>query len=1110
MFKIIMLRLIREFRLLAVLLLSMCLVTAFLALGPLYIQALSISDFDQRIEQAVDVTFSVTVRNALPFTETVPNLIDNYLGEYIGVQRSYATLSGFECGFLYDEDAPNNIGASSFTYSCYRPYVYDNFADYFTLAEGRFPQDTGSTTVEALLSLEAANEGGYGIGDRFIMGSDPNQVVIFEVVGLVETILPTDSPFWFQQTMPHLTQTYFTATDVRSDLSFAITENAFQTQVLEIASNETYVRQFEILPETLEALDVDNFEAQLAGLEDELTLLHPDVSFTTPYKQLLADYQRGIEGAQGSISILSFIVFALMIYNIVAISSLILEQQSQEWSMMASRGGSYFQLVYIQFLTVLVLGIIAAVVGAFVAYIIMIILAIIGPYAAIIDVNQLGTIPLASYALSAIAATIIVIVLTIPAWSLASKSLQSLKSSMARAPKSPIWARYYLDVIILGAGILFIVRLFALATDQPLADVLLNPSAWVDLLSDAAFTELFSDAFNLAAPVLILLGASMLWLRIFPFFVELLGSLVSNSKGLTLRLAFWNVARDPAHYAQLVLLLIATLALGTASVTLTQTHQVGGWSAARAEVGADASLSLDPRFYNEAIDWDAFPDVINATPLMIYSTDLNNTEAVIGMNLDDINSDASNSELTEPFSSLTDTSIDLPGMLLPEDTLSLELDVYPEAPQEDGVIQTQLSFTIEDIAGRSTTLDLTSAQSSEFGEFIRYRIESINFGTAPYRITALNFLSEHEELPEFTHIVYLDNLRAIDAIGNATVVNSFEPDTYEEWQWSSNSRLSQIVFSTAGSNDTRIVSEGTHSLRIQYIMSINPVANTVRPLTLNYDQTVLPPIPVVVTQSFATAEGQASRFRRPLEIGDSLSVDLSFETDTSSDARVEFSYVIVGIVDNTYPTFVNNERLMFVDYDLLRYRLNTDLSEVYDYNVVLFDLAEREPSDTLVDAIRNVDGYLGSDFAWLRYSEIQRDSLTNAVTGMLFVGFWVSLVLSLLDFGFYMTMTIRRRSLSFATLRAIGWNENNLLRLLLIEQIIFIAPAMVIGIVFGILLATIILPFLGLIGSLQLQIPYIAIISLVVVLLVSFTLILGLTALTLRRLSLNKIMRFGE
>src|SRR5690606_7440156 len=118
--------------------------------------------------------------------------------------------------------------------------------------------------------------------------------------------------------------------------------------------------------------------------------------------------------------------------------------------------------------------------------------------------------------------------------------------------------------------------------------------------------------FNLAAPVLILLGASMLWLRIFPFVVDLLGSLGGNTTGLTLRLAFWNVARDPAHYAQLVLLLIATLALGTASVTLSQTHRIGGLSAARAEVGADASLSLDPRFYDDAIDWNAFPDVMNA------------------------------------------------------------------------------------------------------------------------------------------------------------------------------------------------------------------------------------------------------------------------------------------------------------------------------------------------------------------------------------------------------------------------------------------------------------------------------------------------------------------
>jgi ABC-type antimicrobial peptide transport system permease subunit len=285
---------------------------------------------------------------------------------------------------------------------------------------------------------------------------------------------------------------------------------------------------------------------------------------------------------------------------------------------------------------------------------------------------------------------------------------------------------------------------------------------------------------------------------------------------------------------------------------------------------------------------------------------------------------------------------------------------------------------------------------------------------------------------------------------------------------------------------------------------------------MTYDDRPLPPIPVVVSRSFANAEGLASRFRRPLEIGDSLSASFNLPTVLTAIQRVEFPYRIVGIIDYDFPSFARNEKLIFVDYQLLRYRLNTYsftaqyLNLFYDYNIVWFDFDERQPSDTFINQLESVAGFIDADYAWARFSEIQRDPLSNAVTGMLFAGFWVSLFLSLMDFAFYMAITIRRRALAFATLQAIGWNEQNLLNLLLVEQIAFITPALIIGIFFGMLLATIILPFLSLVGSLELQIPILSILILIGVLALSFALILRFAAFALRRLSLTQVMRFGE
>ncbi|MGB7338093.1 MAG: FtsX-like permease family protein, partial [Phototrophicaceae bacterium] len=703
----------------------------------------------------------------------------------------------------------------------------------------------------------------------------------------------------------------------------------------------------------------------------------------------------------------------------------------------------------------------------------------------------------------------------IPAWTAASKSLQQLKSSIARAPKAPLWARYYLDVIILMAGFAFLMRLLSLSSDEPLVSLLRNPSLLLDALTQGSASTLFSDVFNLAGPVLILLGASMLWLRIFPLFIRVMGNLFANGDGLTIRLAFWNVERDPAHYAQLVLLLIGTLALGTSSLALSETRAVGGWSAAQAEVGADAVLNLDPAHFDASFDWDSLPTVIDAIPMIRLSTQINDVGALIALNPATAISDELQA-ITAPFEMLGISDFRLPGLLLPDHTNQLQLDVYAREPQDAGIIDTQLTLILEDQLGIRHSLPLNSDQSTEFGEFFTYQAIVPDFGVTPYRITRLELYSEHNTVNEFEHVVYLDNLVAITEDGQSTVINRFEPDTLNLWQWNSSVRREQVLESTAFSSNTDNVTEGENSLRVLHLIRDGSRDNTVNPAIASYNDLPLPPIPIVVSQSFANTEGQASRFRRPLQIGDTLSVGLNLPTTGSATSREDFSYEIVGVVPNDYPSFVNDERLIFADYDIVRYRLNTYSftsqfpSLIYDYNAVFFALEGRTPDPSFIDELQAVDGYLSADYAWDRFSQIQRDPLTNAVTGILFAGFWVSLFLSLLDFGFYMAVTIRRRALAFATLQAIGWNERNLLNLLLVEQVAFITPAIIIGIIFGMLLANLILPFLSLIGSLALQIPILAITILIVALIVAFALILRLTAIILRRLSLNQVMRFGE
>ena len=176
--------------------------------------------------------------------------------------------------------------------------------------------------------------------------------------------------------------------------------------------------------------------------------------------------------------------------------------------------------------------------------------------------------------LSAIAALAAIVVLTIPAISAARRSMAQFKQIVSRPPTSPLWMRYWLDLILIVCGIGFIVRLLFFVTGdlgQALSLFANNPQGLISLILDSANqTGGLSDPLNLLGPALLLTGIALLWLRIFPALMRLIGGIFSRSDRLTGPLALWNVERDPNHYAQLVLLLIGTLALGTAALALTR------------------------------------------------------------------------------------------------------------------------------------------------------------------------------------------------------------------------------------------------------------------------------------------------------------------------------------------------------------------------------------------------------------------------------------------------------------------------------------------------------------------------------------------------------------
>jgi ABC-type antimicrobial peptide transport system permease subunit len=943
----------REWRQFAILIVAICLVTAFFAMGPLYTRAMVQSSLQFTLARDGAQATTMSFISSQPYKADADDLIRQHLGALdAGLVHVSRSAEAFR-GFAYQPGRPTTRTTPQSRYG-YRAYAFSNIREILRLRDGRWPErlappDPAATEdqrmnsqgdLEAVITPEVAGKTGYGIDTRFVIGQRPEDRAVVRVVGIVEAA-NLDDPIWdsneyalngeeIQQTQGQ--EIY--------NMGFIVTEEAFAdwvaraTSLLTAGDNNTFIRQIALNIQTINADNVNDVQASIRTLVSRMTTEYPGLITLNPLLRLLNSYTDQLARTDGPILILSGAILILMLYHLVTTVALVLEQQTAEWASMTSRGASILQLIALQGLSMALLGLIGFVAGPFLAVLLLDVLTQIGPLSTTTSgTGPIGRIPDVTFRLSAIAAVASVIVLTLPAIPAARRSLTQFKQIVSRPPTRPAWARYSLDVILILVGIGFLARLlFFVGGDlaQTLTMLANEPRRLIQLLIDSANRAGgLGDPLNLIGPALLLTGVALLWLRLFPSLIRVIGKVIARLNTLTGPLAVWNVERDPGHYAQLVLLLIGTLALGTAALSLVATRDSGTWTAARLATGGAARIDFDTKTGqpNQA-NWNQFPGVTAATTLTRAETDY--------------------------------------------------------------------------VAGQ-------------------YQIFLI--GVEPGDMT--------QDFPELSSAV-------------SPLVNQ------------------------------------------------NVVQNTV---------------PVVMSARMAQDEGRATHSDGlPLEVGATGQVELLLGGKTPT-----LQYKIVGIT-RFFPSVVEVDHFLIMDRQSVEQIVNAAVAADARVkpNQVWLEIPARQPTPALESALRSTPGVTKVVFAWDRLNALLREPLPAAIAGMLYAGFWISLLLSLLDFAFYLAVTARRRSMGFAVLRALGWNASRIWALLVAEQATLVIPALLVGVALGTALAYVILPFLALVGGETLRLPLATLASLLLALLVGFGILLIITALWLRRLDINRVMRLGE
>ncbi len=1194
---LILKRMRREWRSLVILLLAVCLLTGFFALGPFYIRAVTDVGLRFELDRAApqDLQVSLIVDNE-PLSPEALNVVSEELGPLASNYRYYiradynppTTESGINDpglatgGYIYRYGQPVTI-ISPRIQRTFQPFAFDNMPDLLTLVAGRFPRrlpppeavdPTGLSDaeqqarqigiynrgeVEVVVTKTVADEAGLELGSRMVLGTrrvdGSGKVASIVVVGIVELKNPNDHIWIGNRNFIEGAEVEYGMGLFRYDYGMATIPEVYTDWLRDVTPGNSYIYQIETNTDTITADNIQTINGKLAVLPNRLSAYHPGISVLTGLSAILESYSGDVSDSEGPIILLSGAILIMMLYHLINTVALVLEQQGTEWSSIVSRGGSIPQLVVMQLATVGVLGMLGALAGPLLSIGFMKLLEHFGPLATALGGRPLGSteIPQISVYLSIGAAVAAVVVLTSPALPAARRSLLRLKQLVSRPPTRPAWARYGLDLVLALLGVGFLLRLYYLVGGDfgtLLNNVFAAPREVITLIADNLNrTGGLNDPFNLLGPALVLTGAALLWLRFFPWLMDMVSRLFRNSRHLTAPLAIWNVARDPSHYAQLVLLLIGTLALGTASLGLSATRDKGAWAVAREETGGSARVEIDPaRLDAETVSWDRLPGV-SSSAMLLHTIGDSGSSVQRDVHIIGVQPEAMAAAFPEMADAVKPLEIapipPPPGLELPADADQLTVQVYslPLANPDDPAVSVLLAAYLQDTIGVPYRVALAlpetvvmadvndEAQTGETpptptDQWLTFSGSMPVQGRGPYRLMRIGINDTAGNLDAFQHTIYIDRIATSDIFGTSTTLESFETES-NAWaeatvvnpyaaSWVTNTGVSRV----SGVNPQRVVAgddaaadvpviEGPGMMRLDYRMG--KVGGRQREPSIVVNEPHLDRIPIVINQAFAEQFSGHGTFHtavdEPLVVGDTKNVILNV-----GSGSVEIGYVVAGIVDDI-PSVSAKDPLMITHIDLIQPVINQAASAAHFFtdNEIWLELPDRKPSGALETQIAGLGGGVDSVvWAWDRYGEIQREPLPSAVAGMLFAGFWISLLLSLLDFAFYLVVTARQRLFTFAVLRSLGWNAGHIWRLLFIEQIALIVPALIIGSLIGAALAYLLLPFLALVGNETLRLPWLSLIGLLLTLVISFTVLMGIAAIFLRRMSVNQVLRLGE
>ncbi len=425
-------------------------------------------------------------------------------------------------------------------------------AENVDLMQGRHPQTLPfsgpNLELEAIVGVATAQMMRWNL-DTIIyivpFFDDPSEKIKVHIVGLIE---PSDSRavYW----MGDLTDFTVSEEDDHPVVPLIIPEEVFFKELGDTYPffTASYWWTAFLDTEQLTPGTVESTKSQLHQLEADINKQFSRSLVLTGLDEILTEYQRDVSLARVPLFLFTSLVIGVVLFLLMVSVNIVVQVRKEEAYLLKSRGATIAQATM---LFTLVEGVIIVLLAIVIAPLLALVLNRLW-LADFIDppTVESGSIPVSLppevFLLSAGVGALALIVFLVATLSLIRRSPSESVRERARPPTVPLVHRYYLDGLVLALGAL----------------VWWQAKERGGFVGSGLLGDLAIDSSLLISPALMLLGASLVFLRLFPLILRFLGWGSEMFNAPWADFAIKRMARNPILHGSLAITILAMTALG--------------------------------------------------------------------------------------------------------------------------------------------------------------------------------------------------------------------------------------------------------------------------------------------------------------------------------------------------------------------------------------------------------------------------------------------------------------------------------------------------------------------------------------------------------------------